>query len=289
LKSKTISIAGFNIRLQADDKEMLSLEEGYLSFISPRKFESADVVIKSYGGIPDNLLNTSDLLFEAKNDEQKFFSIHHQGEAYRFIIFDQQLHDKIQQVAILDKDLCEWKVYSDLTEKKELFPLLYPLGPIVLYYLTLKSEAIMMHASGIFEHNRGRLFTGFSGAGKSTMAYLWQKSGAKIINDDRLIIRKENGKYVMYNTPMFYIDVPKKAPLNSVYLIKHGQSNNLEKIKGAAAVSGLMAFCVQHNYKSEFIERQLAFLTELCNTIPVYDTGFLPDTSIVDFIKNNEH
>lgn len=288
MNSKTLSIAGFTIRLKAADEKLILIEESYLPFILTRKHISSDVIATSNKGIPEDLLQQTDLLFEAKNDQQKLFSIHDHSNSYRFIIYDQQAAGEVQQVALLDKDLSEWEFFSRQTDtKEEIFPLLYPMVPLVLYYLTLKSEAVMLHASGVFDGDKGRLFTGFSGAGKSTMAYLWQKAGAKIINDDMLIVRKEKGNYVMYNTPMPYVDIPKKAKLDSAYLIKHAQNNGIKKLSGASAVSRLMAFCVQHNYNALFIEHHLNFLSDLCNKIPVYETGFLPDLSIVDFIKTH--
>ncbi len=287
LRRTNLSIAGYKIRLQSEWSKLISLEESYKPFCLSTKNISADVVVHSYSEIPSRLLKPLDLLFEARNNGQTFFSIYRQGLSYKFFIYDQKKINKIQQVAILDDDLCKWDVYSKpQNQNGEIFPLLYPLGPLVLYYLTVKSDAVMMHASGIFDGEKGRLFTGFSGAGKSTMAYLWQKSGAKIINDDRLIIRKEKGDYVMYNTPMMYVDIPKRAPLNSIHLIKHASENSMEKIGGAAAVSQLMAFCIQHNFNSSFIERHLTFISELCNQIPIYKTGFVPKSEIIDFIKS---
>ena len=51
-----------------------------------------------------------------------------------------------------------------------------------------------------------------------------------IINDDRLIIRKKNNSYSIYNTPMNYIDVPKEKNLDAIYLIKHARENTIKKI-----------------------------------------------------------
>ena len=289
LKIKYLSVAGFIIRLQSENEKMIVIQESYLPFEIYGKAIISDVVITSYSSIPAELLVKSDLLFEAKNDEQTFFSIYNYGASYKFIIYDQQTAGQIQQVAILDKDLYQWDVYSNSkNNNEEIFPLIYPFGPLVFYYLTVKSDGIMMHASAVFDGEKGRLFTGFSGAGKSTMAYLWQKSGAKIINDDRIIIRKENGKFMMFNTPMMYIDISKKAPLNSIHLINHANENSMEKIGGATAVSRLMAFCIQHNFNSSFIDHNLTFISELCSNTPVYETGFLPEAPIVDLIKNNE-
>ena len=85
----------------------------------------------------------------------------------------------------------------------KILPLKYPLGPIIMHYMTLKADAVMMHASCAFDGVKARIFSGFSGAGKSTMSKIWSEARNQIINDDRLIIRKQGDDYVVYNTPMY--------------------------------------------------------------------------------------
>jgi hypothetical protein len=291
LNPKTICIAGFIIKLCSEYQEGFLLEEGFIPFLINHNSNDFDVSIISVIGIPEDLLMTDNLLFEAKNEQQKFFSIYQQGESYKFIVYNQQLdNNEIQQVAILNQDLNNWIVYSAKSENNELvYPILYPLGPLVMYYLTVKYDAIMIHASGVFDGQHGRIFSGVSGTGKSTISFLWQKNGSLIINDDRLIIRKENDDYFIYNTPMFYADIPKRTQLHSVNLIHHASRNNAIRLNGAMAVSQLMAFCIQHSYNNVFLEHHLEFLSGLCAQLPVYDLGFLPDETIIDFIKTHAH
>jgi dephospho-CoA kinase len=75
----------------------------------------------------------------------------------------------------------------------------------------------------------GRVFSGVSGIGKSTMAEIWRNIGAQVINDDRLIIRiVKDGSIVMFNTPMTYSDSYKSTPLNHLYLPFHSKEKCLE-------------------------------------------------------------
>ena len=284
LNSKIICVADFKIKIQSEDVADIIFEEGYAPFFVSDYSGKPDVTINAIKGIPKDLLVKDNLLFEAKNQQLDFFSIYQQGTSYKLIIYDQQNINTVQQVAVLNNELNEWKIYCNQDDNNKINPLLYPLGPLVLYYLTVKFDAIMLHASGVFDGTQGRLFSGFSGVGKSTMAGLWQKAGSKIINDDRLIIRKNNNGYTMHNTPMFYVDIPKEAPLHSIYLVHHSAENTIKKLNGAIAVSRIMAHCIQHGYNNNFIQHHLEFLSQLCNNISVYDVGFKPDISIVDFI-----
>ena len=280
-----LEIAGFTLTLLSN--RLVELEDGYLPFIQQQVNPENDIVIECFAGIPTNLFRPEDLVFEAKNSEQRFYSIYKINNELGFIIYNQQTRDEIQQIAILNNDFKHWKVYMEETDGK-ILPLKYPLGPIIMHYMTLKADAVMMHASCAFDGVKARIFSGFSGAGKSTMSKIWSEARNQIINDDRLIIRKQGDDYVVYNTPMYYQDIPKKAALSSVYLISHSPENKISKLNGAMAVSRMMAFSIQNNFDKQYIQSRLNFFSELCSKIPVYDLGFVPDGNVVNFIKDNE-
>jgi len=286
LNSIHLKVADFSIKL--DSETSIELEEGYLPFVSEDENGMDDVTIHCFSGISAIDLQKVELVFEAKNEFQKFYSIFRSGTGLGFIIYNQQTKDEVQQIAFLDETYSHWKVYSEPSSEAGLWPLKYPFGPIVMHYLTVKSNSVMIHASCIFDGKKGRIFTGFSGNGKSTISKLWADAGNRIINDDRIIIRKIVDDYVAYNTPMYYKDIPKKTVLNTIYLISHSTENKIKKISGAQAVSKVMAFCIQNNFEQKLIQNHLNFLSELCTHIPVYELGFVPDASVVNFILTNE-
>ncbi|MBA3900199.1 MAG: hypothetical protein H0X62_08335 [Bacteroidetes bacterium] len=292
-KASYLKIADFIIKLLPAPGFSLILEGGYEPFLFPRENQAADIIVEAFPGFPKSSSVEPEPIYTAILDGQKLWQINNQNGNYQFIIYDQESLGKIQQIALVDQQFKHWKIYM-LPIKGDglqvgLCPLLYPMGPLIMYYLTVKNEAVLVHASGIKDNvGKGRIFSGFSGVGKSTMAKLWNDKGAKIINDDRLIIRKFGEDFYLYNTPMFYADKPKKTKLDAVYLPFHHLENNINKISGTKALSGLMAFCIQHGYKRSHLEQHLNFLNGLCNKIPVYELGFVPDESIIEFIKSNE-
>ena len=284
--SITLSIAGFSIKLFSD--KVITLEEGYLPFVLNQDTEAPDVTIECTFGFTAIPFELNNPVFEAKNELQKFYSIYRTGTGLGFILYNQQSIDKIQQIAELDNTFTHWKVYSSLEPDGSLMPLKYPLGPIIMYYLTVNSLAVLIHASCIFDGLNGRIFTGFSGNGKSTMSKIWADEGNLVINDDRLIIRKCEDGFVVYNTPMYYSDRPKKTLLDAIYLISHSPVNKIKKQSGAMAISKVMAFCIQNNYDKEYIHNHLNFLSDLCTHVPVYELGFVPDKDVINFVRINE-
>ena len=56
----------------------------------------------------------------------------------------------------------------------------------------------------------------------------------------------------------------------------------------AAAVSLVMANCIQQNWGPEIIAGLLASVSVMCEEIPVFRLGFIPDQSIIEHITKNE-
>lgn len=278
-------IADFTFEIKGETP--FSLEEGYIPFVDDHPPATPDISVTCFEGFPDEIFPSTKLVFEAENETQKFYSIFKLEDGYGFIIYNQQTKNEIQQIAMLDHSFTEWKVWSVPVEGI-LLPLNYPMGPIMMHYMTLLTDAVLLHASCAFDGQKGRIFTGFSGAGKSTMSKLWSQSGSRIINDDRLIVRRVGDKFMVYNTPMYYQDIPKVASLDGLYLISHSPENRIRQVKGALAVSKVMAFCIQNNFERQFIEKRLDFFTQLCAEVPVYELGFVPDAGVVPFILMNE-
>lgn len=182
----------------------------------------------------------------------------------------------------------EWRLWIDQHEEKSIDPMEYPLDGLILYYLTVINDDIMIHASGVNYNGKGYIFSGVSGKGKTTMTRLWQNEGARIIHDDRLILRKTGKGYKMYNTPVYDNEEPSESGLDAVFIIDHGKENRYERLHGAGAISAVMANCIQHNWGPEIISGLLSSATDLCSKVPVYKLSFKPDNSIIDHILNGQ-
>jgi hypothetical protein len=176
----------------------------------------------------------------------------------------------------------EWDLYID--GKVESFdPFEYPLDGLILYYLTVMHGDIFIHGSAVLHEGRGYLFTGVSGSGKTTMAMLWEKAGALVIHDDRVIIRKTNGGFIMHNTPVYNDEEPRQAPLSRIFIVGHGLHNEIMTLRGANALSRIMANCIQHNWSTDLIGQLTGSLYLLIQSVPVAGYWFVPDATAVTF------
>lgn len=294
MKNYNLNIAGYNIRFE-------SLEDGPDLVPSARFLRNIyvdnehDIRIKVHNGtfiLPEN----AERVFHAPFVEEIHgVPVHHKANFWSVWKNDQHLFiksvfplcpDERKAVLVFSLHTKEWDLWLDC-QVNEVDPLEYPLDGLVLYYLTVINGDILIHASGVNCNGNGYLFSGVSGKGKTTIAHLWESCGARVIHDDRLILRNTGNVYRMYNTPVYNNDEPKESLLTNLFIIDHGADNSIVPVKGAVAVSLVMANCIQHNWGNEIIAKLLESVSSLCETVPVMKLHFKPDKSIVDLILEN--
>jgi hypothetical protein len=92
----------------------------------------------------------------------------------------------------------------------------------------------------------------------------------------------------MFNTPIYNNDEPRESVLSKIFIIEHGSENLLAPLKGANAVTQVMANCIQHNWGADIIARLLGSISIMCGAIPTSKLYFKPDRSVIDLILENE-
>ena len=92
----------------------------------------------------------------------------------------------------------------------------------------------------------------------------------------------------MFNTPVYNNDEPRESNLNKIFIIEHGPENILVPLKGANAVTQVMANCIQHNWGAFIIARLLGSISIMCGAVPASKLFFKPDRSAIDLILGNE-
>ncbi len=287
LKQYKLNIADIIFSVNSDDPDIhFKPEEGFCSFIENNTNTEVQVNIKVKRGKPK--FNTENIIFDvpAKEDGSKLWTILSHKNAYCLHTFLQN-DDKDEVFALFGDDFLNWEIYYNHPDSSTFVtdPFAYPLGPIIIMYAAMMNNGVMIHASAVNYNNDGYLFCGFSGRGKTTISRLFSDSGAQLINDDRIIIRKQNGDFVAYNTPMHYTDKKKSVKIKNCFLIHHASANQISISEGAKAMAQLSALCLQHNYNEKLISAVINLSADFCSYIPVYNLGFFPDKEILDFIE----
>jgi hypothetical protein len=284
-----IRIAEFTILINQKDGHPITVDEGYVPFVVESEGEKPDMVVNAYGSLPEQNW-TENPIYSASLTDGELWNLARTEDGYVLRVFDPEEPGILQQLCTVSAEFREWNVHMASTNGagSTIEVLKYPLGPLLMYYLTVNHDAIMIHASAISDNAIGRLFTGVSGKGKSTSARLWFEAGAEVLNDDRLMIRKTAEGYRIYNTPMFYADEPRSVMLRYAYIIRHHHQNVVNDIQGAEAVSQLLANCIQHGYDRKMMEHHLNFISEMVAHISVSTLGFVPNKTVIETIRAHE-
>jgi hypothetical protein len=295
LKSYILNIAGYRIKIEAaEDGPELNPSARFIKYISDQAdYEFLIRVHKGEYIIPPEALKVFSAPFVEEingiriKKKENFWSVL-KAVNDLFITTDFPLSD-IDKTCILRFSFAskEWDLWIDgISSAND--PLEYPLDGLILYYLTVIHNDIVIHASGINHLGKGYLFSGISGKGKTTIARLWDEQGAKVVHDDRLIIRKSGNTFRMFNTPVYNNDEPASSTLDSIFILEHGSSNTQVPLSGSTAVSMLMSNCIQHNWNHTIINNLLVSVAALCDNVPVKMLYFRPEKSITDFISGND-
>lgn len=294
MRSYILNIAGFRIKTeQAAEAPVPVTPARFINSLVER--DDYDLKLRVHRG-PFLLPTGAEMVFHAPVADDKetgqritdteFWDVYSFEERYFIKAVFPGNEKQMAATMEFSPESCEWDIWID-GDCETADPMAYPMDGLILYYLAVTRGGIMIHASGINYAGKGYIFSGVSGRGKTTMAGLWKKAGAEVIHDDRLIIRKLNGGYFFFNTPVYDNEKPLMSPLHAVYLIEHGSVNSAEPVTGATASGLVLANCIQHNWNREMISGLLDAVTDMCEKIPVMKLSFRPDNNVIDFILNN--
>jgi len=158
---------------------------------------------------------------------------------------------------------------------------------IVHTLLLARKGGFLMHASSAIRNGRAFLFSGVSGAGKTTIAKLAPPDAA-VLTDEISYVTRENDGYFAMGTPFFgelaRIGENLRAPIEGVYLLAKGPENKIEPVEGADAVRGLLGNILFFARDPEFVKLVFDTAFEFVSRVPVRRLTFVPDASVWELI-----
>jgi hypothetical protein len=158
---------------------------------------------------------------------------------------------------------------------------------IVHTLLLARKGGFLLHASSAIRNGRAFLFSGVSGAGKTTMVRLAPPDAA-LLTDEISYVTKQQGRYTAVGTP-FYGELARvgenlKAPIEALYLLAKGPENKIEPITGTDAVRGLLENILFFARDPEFVKLVFESACDFVNHVPVRRLTFAPTSSVWELI-----
>ncbi|HLJ76410.1 MAG TPA: hypothetical protein VKT75_03310 [Acidobacteriaceae bacterium] len=159
---------------------------------------------------------------------------------------------------------------------------------IVHTLMLAQQGGFLLHASSLVRNGKAFLFSGVSGAGKTTMARL-APPDTTLLTDEASYVRKLDGRYVAYGTPFAgELAQPGKdisAPVAALYLLDKAPENRIEKMESAAALQSLLRNILFFAQQPEMVRRVFEAACEFVDAVPVFQLSFYPDQRVWDLIR----
>jgi hypothetical protein len=259
--SVVVEIGGLPIRLRCSDRDFVcQIEERYAGFLSSTSDASFDFEIE----LTSKDTNSGDDDLRVAWDSGRWLM--ERGD-FRAEWNPSTAHGRIQQT------INPYSLDSVLR--------------IVLTLLLARRGGFLLHASSAIRNGRAFLFSGVSGAGKTTMARLAPPDAA-LLTDEISYVTWKGGSYLAVGTP-FFGELARpgenlQAPIDALYLLAKGPKNKIEPIEWAAAVRGLLENVLFFAHDPEFVKLIFDTACEFANHVRVRRLTFVPDASVWELI-----
>ena len=162
----------------------------------------------------------------------------------------------------------------------------------ILHSLVLTARGgFLLHAASAICDGQAYLFSGVSGAGKTTIARLAPDS-VTLLTDEISYVRPNPAGYLAHGTP-FAGELAKAgenavAPVSALFFLEKGPDNRVDDLPSAEAVRRLMRNILFFAEDRELVEKLLATACNFVEKVPVRRLTFYPDSRVWDQIRNFE-
>lgn len=159
----------------------------------------------------------------------------------------------------------------------------------IVHTLVLAREGgFLIHAASAVRSGKAFIFTGVSGAGKTTLSRL-APPDAHVLTDEISYVRKEGDRYVAYGTP-FAGELARagenlRAPLEAIYLLRQGPENRISDVDKAEAARTLLRNLLFFAEDPQLVQTVFLAALDLVEQVPVRRLTFLPEPAAWNLIQ----
>jgi hypothetical protein len=154
------------------------------------------------------------------------------------------------------------------------YPYEYPANQLLTVHALGVAGGALIHGAAIVGPRGGLLVPGPSGAGKTTMSRAAAALGARILSDERTIVRpSRGGGWLLGGTPWpgegGFADNA-SVPLRGIVMLEQADKNELVSISPARALALLYRCHFPPHWDSVASERTLGHLERIVREVPTY-------------------
>lgn len=163
---------------------------------------------------------------------------------------------------------------------------------VMLGVVLAEHKAIAIHSSTIVSDDRGILFLGESGTGKSTHTRLWRENidGAVLLNDDSPIVRIIDGEVRVYGSPWSGKTACYKNehyPVAGFCRLAQAPHNKIKRLQPLLAIGALLPSCPPIFAHDEYLQDHIcSTIGDIVQSVGVYRLECLPNSEAAELSYN---
>jgi len=285
----------FKLIQLTDEEQRIRFSERFNNFFYTGK-KKPDILIniKIVKKLPQLQNTTTIFVTRRPGDKNGNWQLLKNGGGY---IYKCLIKDK-EQVIFMNRDLSRITAHLLPNKKKgyvwDIVDIIYDfLQVFLISYFAQRKSGIFVHAVAVKDvDGEGFLFAGKSGAGKSTTARIWHnQSGATVLNDDRIIVRKRNGRFFIYGTPWhgdfddYLTACIESAALSKLFFIYHSFKNTARSIPSQEVFKFLYPTIIPTFWDKDYLENIISFCQDLIKSVRCFHLGFEKNENVIEFVR----
>jgi hypothetical protein len=161
---------------------------------------------------------------------------------------------------------------------------------IVHSLILAKQGGFLVHAASAICGGKALIFSGVSGAGKTTISRL-APADATLLTDEISYVRREGDQYLACGTPfageLARVGANQSAPLSALFFLEKGPQNRIEAIAPAEAIQRLMRNILFFANDPELVKLVFQSACEFASVVPMHRLVFVPDQRVWDIIRKH--
>jgi hypothetical protein len=151
-----------------------------------------------------------------------------------------------------------------------------------------QAGGFLLHGASAIRNGRAFLFSGVSGAGKTTISSLVPRD-AVLLTDEISYVRRDGEGFRACGTPfageLARLGENANAPIAKLFFLAKGPENRIEPIETAVALRMLLRNILFFADDSELVEMVFRSAFEFLGRVPVFRLTFFPDERVWNLIQ----
>ena len=186
------------------------------------------------------------------------------------------------------------RVFDFYFEQKEYFIKngldisIFDLEYLLALYTLPKFDGILLYANFVDYHGKGLVFLSKSNEDKKTLNELYRSQPTvRVFENERVIIRKENGRFLIYNVTWQRENsdaMCKPVELSKIFFPKANLINYISRKKRIDACALILDQSFHFFWDKSIMEKTLNFIDKMTCEIPCYNLWFVPDITVIKYL-----